>query len=32
MQKDDEDTTTEQVMELMRKSHSEFWKKVRGEE
>jgi hypothetical protein len=32
MQKADAQMTGEQVMELMRKSFSEFWKKVRGEE
>lgn len=32
MQKDNEDTTTEKVMELLMKSDSAFWKKVRREE
>lgn len=31
-EKDDQDLTGEQVMELMRNSDNEFWKKVRGEE
>jgi hypothetical protein len=30
-EKDDQDLRCEQVMEIMRKSDNEFWKKVRGE-
>jgi hypothetical protein len=31
-EKDDQDLTGEEVMQLMRKSDDEFWKKVRGED